>query len=66
MRETLYEARIVFEEEFRRNIRRRAWQITTVIVTLALLIALVAIPAIRSITASDEEPKPIGYMDLSG
>ena len=66
MRETLYEARIVFEEEFRRNIRRRAWQITTVIVPLALLIALVAIPAIRSITASDEEPKPIGYMDLSG
>ena len=66
MRETIAETRIVFEEEFRRNIRRRAWHITTLIVPLALLIALFAIPAIRSITASDEEPKPIGYMDLSG
>ncbi len=66
MRETIVEARIVFEEEFRRNIRRRPWQIVTAIVPLVLLIALVAIPAIRSITASDEDPKPIGYMDLSG
>ncbi|MCH7971768.1 MAG: hypothetical protein IH960_12125, partial [Chloroflexi bacterium] len=66
MRETIAEIRIVFEEEFRRNIRRRAWQIAIVIVPLLLLVALVAIPAVRSITANDEEPKPIGYMDLSG
>jgi len=66
VRETIAEIRIVFEEEFRRNVKRRAWQIAVVSVPILLLIALVAIPAVRSIIANDEEPKPIGYMDLSG
>ena len=66
MRETISETRIVFEEEFRRNIRRRTWYVTIAIVPVILLLALIAIPAIRAIAASDEEPKPIGYLDLSG
>ena len=68
MREAAGEARIVFSEEFRRNIRRRSWLIITGIVPAVLLILLIAVPVIRSITDDDEvdEPDPIGYVDLSG
>ena len=68
MRETAGEARIVFSEEFRRNIRRRSWLIITGLVPAVLLILLIAVPVIRSFTDDDEvdEPEPIGYVDLSG
>ena len=55
MREAVGEARIVFSEELRRHIRRRIWLVLTGLV-----------PVIRSFTDGDDEPKPIGYVDLSG
>ncbi len=66
MRDTIAEARIVFVEEFRRAIRRRIWLIITALVPALLLILLVVVPVVRSITADDDEPKPIGYVDRSG
>ena len=68
MREAAGEARIVFSEEFRRNIRRRSWLIITGLVPAVLLILLIAVPVIRSFADDDEvdEPDPIGYVDLSG
>ena len=66
MREAAGEARIVFSEEFRRNIRRRSWLIITGLVPAILLILLIVVPIVRSLTDDDAEPKPIGYVDLSG
>ena len=66
MREAAGEARIVFSEEFRRNIRRRSWLIITGLVPVILVILLIAVPIIRSIAGDEDEPKPIGYVDLSG
>ena len=66
MREAAGEARIVFSEELRRHIRRRIWLIVTGLVPAILLILLIAVPIIRSLTDDEDEPKPIGYVDLSG
>ncbi len=68
MRETAGEARIVFSEEFRRNLRRRSWLIITGLVPAILLVLLIAVPIIRSIAGDEDEPdpNPIGYVDLSG
>ena len=66
VRETASEARVVFSEELRRYIRRRSWLIVTGLVPALLLLLLVVVPIIRSIADSDEEPKPIGYVALSG
>ncbi len=66
MREAAGEARIVFSEELRRYVRRRSWLIITGFVPAVLLILLIVVPIIRSIADDDEEPKPIGYVDLSG
>ena len=66
MREAAGEALIVFSEELRRHIRRRAWLIITGIVPAILLVLLIVVPIIRSLSDDDEEPKPIGYVDLSG
>ena len=66
MRDTVAEAKIVFTEEFRRAIRGRAWQVVTAIVPAILLILLIVVPIIRSVTDDDDEPAPIGYVDLSG
>ena len=63
MREAVGEARIVFSEELRRYIRRRSWLIITGLVPAILLIV---VPIIRSLADDDDEPKPIGYVDLSG
>ncbi len=65
MRETAAEARIVFSEELRRHLRRRSWLIITGLVPAILLILLIVVPIIRSLTDDDDEPKPIGYVDLS-
>ncbi len=66
MREAAGEARIVFSEELRRHIKRRIWLIITGLVPVILLILLIVVPVIRSLTDDDAEPKPIGYVDLSG
>ena len=57
------EAGIVFSEELRRNISRRSWLLITGLVPAILLIV---VPIMRSLTDDDDEPKPIGYADLSG
>ena len=66
MHEAAGEARIVFSEELRRHIRRPSWLIITGLVPAILLILLIVVPIIRSLTDDDDEPKPIGYVDLSG
>ena len=66
MREAAGEARIVFSEELRRHIKRRIWLILTGLVPAILLILLIVVPIVRSLTDGDAEPKPIGYVDLSG
>ena len=66
MREAAGEARIVFSEELRRNIRRRSWLIITGLVPAILLILLIVVPIVRSLADDDGEPNPIGYVDLSG
>ena len=67
MREAAGEARIVFSEELRRQIRRRAWLIITGLVPAILLILLILVPIVRSLADDDDdEPNPIGYVDLSG
>ena len=66
MREAVSEARIVFSEELRRNIRRRSWLIITGLVPAILLILLIVVPIVRSLADDDDEPSPIGYVDLSG
>ena len=67
MRDTIAEAKIVFTEEFRRAIGRRIWLILTGLVPAILLVLLIVVPIIRSFADDDDdEPKPIGYVDLSG
>ena len=66
MREAVGEARIVFSEELRRYIRRGSWLIITGLVPAILLLLLVVVPVVRSLSGDGEEPKPIGYVDLSG
>ena len=66
MREAAGEARIVFSEELRRHLKRPVWLIVTGLVPALLLILLIVVPIIRSLTGDDDEPKPIGYVDLSG
>ena len=66
MREAAGEARIVFSEELRRHLKRRIWLIMTGLVPAILLILLIVVPIVRSLTNDDAEPKPIGYVDLSG
>ena len=67
MRDTIAEAKIVFTEEFRRAIGRRIWLIITGLVPAILLVLLIVVPIVRSFSDDDEdEPKPIGYVDLSG
>ena len=66
MRDTIAEAEIVFIEEFRRAIGCRIWLIITGLVPAILLILLIVVPIIRSLADDDDEPKPIGYVDLSG
>ena len=68
MRDTIAEAKIVFTEEFRRAIGRRIWLIITGAVPAILLVLLIVVPIIRSFADDDDgdEPKQIGYVDLSG
>lgn len=63
------ETRVILVEEFRRQIRRRSWQILTLIVPVALLVALGAVPIVRNLVTDDEPTTPlsrIGYVDNAG
>ena len=66
MCDTIAEAKIVFTEEFRRAIQRRVWLIITALVPAILLFLLIAVPVVRSLAGDDDEPAPIGYVDVSG
>ncbi|NQU96850.1 MAG: ABC transporter permease [Chloroflexi bacterium] len=67
MRETVAKARIVFAEEFRRQIRSKGWLILTFAVPMILLLLVIIVPIIkRAVESEDKEPDKIGYMDLSG
>ncbi len=63
------ETQVILTEEFRRQIHRRSWQILTALVPFALLVALVAVPAVRG-AFDDDEPvnrlNRIGYVDNAG
>ncbi len=63
------EMRVILVEEFRRQIRRRSWQILTLLVPAVLLIALVVVPLIRDAVTDDAPTAPlsrIGYVDNAG
>ena len=63
------EMKVILAEEFRRQIHRRSWQILTLLVPVALLIAMIVVPIIRDAT-DDELPlsrlSRIGYVDSAG
>lgn len=63
------ETRVILSEEFRRQIRRRGWQILTLLVPFVLLVALVVVPLISD-AVTDDGPETqlnrIGYVDHAG
>ncbi len=62
------DARIIFFEELRRSMRRKAYVIITLAMPALLLVILVAVPLIRALAEGDEDeeaPKPIGLVNLS-
>jgi len=67
VRETVAKARIVFAEEFRRQVRSKGWLILTFAVPVILLVLVIVVPLIkRAVESGDREPEKIGYVDLSG
>ena len=60
------EARVIFAEEFKRQVRRLSWRILTLAVPVLLLIALIVAPIIRDALSTDEPQAPldaVGYVD---
>lgn len=61
------ETRVILSEEFRRQIRRRSWQLLTLLVPAVLLIALIGVPIVRNLVSDDEGTSTllsrIGYVD---
>lgn len=63
------ETRVILTEEFRRAIRRRSWQIFTLLVPALLLLSLVAVPSIRNLVTGEDESvglSRVGYVDNAG
>ena len=60
--------KVIFTEEFQRNINRRSYRILTLAVPVIMLLLLVAVPIIRSVIegGSDQEPQPVGLLDNTG
>lgn len=60
------EVQIIFAEELRRSVRRRAYLIITLAVPALLLLLLVAIPIVRNLAEGPpEDVKPAGLLSLS-
>ena len=62
------DAKIIFFEELRRSMRRKAYVIITLAMPVLLLVILTAVPVIRALAQGDEdeeEPKPIRLVNLS-
>ena len=59
----LNEIRLVFAEEIRRGSRRVWFRISTLAFPLILVVAMLAIPVYRSITADDEDSAEVGRQD---
>ena len=60
------ETKVILAEEFRRQIRRRSWQILTLLVSVVLLISLFVVPLVRNAVTTEEPTTPlnrIGYVD---
>ena len=63
---TLDETRVVFREELRRALRSRGYLIIALSVPAILLLLVAVVPLIRGIADDeDEEPKPVGIVNLS-
>ena len=66
MRETLAEWRVVFTEEMRRGVKRRAFLLMALSVPVLTVVILGAITVIRAaLDRADEGPTDIGVVDLS-
>ena len=66
MRETLAEWRVVFTEEMRRGVKRRAFLLMALSVPVLAVVILGAITVIRAaLDRADEGPTDIGVVDLS-
>jgi ABC-2 type transport system permease protein len=63
-------ARVIMEEEFRRQIRRPGWRIFTVGVPILLLIVAYVVPVIADVFTGDDDGEKVGelvgYIDNSG
>lgn len=60
--------KVIFTEEFRRNINRRSYRIFTLAVPVILLLLLMALPIIRNVAQGvpAQEPQPVGLLDQTG
>ncbi len=66
MRETVDRARIVFREEFRRQVRSKGWLIFTFAIPVILLLLVIIVPIIKqAVESDDKEPDKVGYVDFS-
>ena len=64
----LTDAGIIFEEEFRRQVRRTGWRIFTFGLPVILLIAMIVVPIVSDLISvqPDRPDGLIGYVDNSG
>ena len=64
----LTDAGIIFEEEFRRQVRRTGWRIFTFGLPVILLIAMIVVPLVSDLISvqPDRPDGLIGYVDNSG
>ena len=61
------DAGVIFEEEFRRQLKRTSWRIFTVLIPVLMLIAAVVVPIIADrFSSGDGGGDLIGYVDNSG
>ena len=66
MPETLDETGVIFREELRRALRSRGYLIIALSVPAILLMLVAVVPLIRGIADDEEEePKPVGIVNLS-
>ena len=68
MQGTLDEIRVIFAEEFRRQLKRVGWRIFTFAVPVLLLLALIIVPLVRNAIGGDGPAAVarLGYVDDAG